>query len=341
MIMKKINLLLVAFLLSVTSASAVDYTLTLKSSNCSSSSSFSVESGSSVTLEAKVNAGHAFKQWDDGNTDNPRTVTMTGDKTYTAIFSHKHTIQASGYLIRDGSFEYKEGTVTGGGEYVHGTTATLLAVAPAGCEFVCWSDGNTDNPRMLTVYSSEDYSAMFFSSDSEYRWVSKDGSVKIYQIDVDGNIKDNNDNDPNNCHEHIYWYDTYALAWKEEYPAVNQNFTFAIEAKSAATKAFCDYKGAGDAIPTFGIHIYDIYDSGDFKGIYDSGDFKMERIDGYIYGVDMNASAMMGEQGVKMGNRSLPFNVYLAFIGDETAAGETEIGKKVEKRTARFRRQTA
>ncbi|MGM9809378.1 MAG: hypothetical protein ACI30J_00695 [Paludibacteraceae bacterium] len=42
--------------------------------------------GTEVTLEATANAGYTFKEWSDGNTDNPRTITLTEDVTLTAIF---------------------------------------------------------------------------------------------------------------------------------------------------------------------------------------------------------------------------------------------------------------
>lgn len=44
------------------------------------------ESGEQAILRATPNPGYCFKQWDDGNTLNPRTITVTGDATYTAIF---------------------------------------------------------------------------------------------------------------------------------------------------------------------------------------------------------------------------------------------------------------
>ncbi len=44
------------------------------------------EYGKSVTLTATPNSGYKFKQWTDGNTDNPRTVTVTGPAAYTAQF---------------------------------------------------------------------------------------------------------------------------------------------------------------------------------------------------------------------------------------------------------------
>lgn len=42
--------------------------------------------GSTVTIEAIPNAGYQFLQWNDGNTDNPRTITVTENATYTATF---------------------------------------------------------------------------------------------------------------------------------------------------------------------------------------------------------------------------------------------------------------
>ena len=38
------------------------------------------------TLTATANHGYAFERWNDNNTDNPRTITVTGNATYTANF---------------------------------------------------------------------------------------------------------------------------------------------------------------------------------------------------------------------------------------------------------------
>lgn len=45
------------------------------------------QDGETVILTATPIGSHTFLQWDDGNTDNPRTVTATGDATYIALFS--------------------------------------------------------------------------------------------------------------------------------------------------------------------------------------------------------------------------------------------------------------
>ncbi len=42
--------------------------------------------GAEITLSAQANAGYEFVRWSDGNTDNPRTLEVVGEQTYTAIF---------------------------------------------------------------------------------------------------------------------------------------------------------------------------------------------------------------------------------------------------------------
>jgi len=53
------------------------------------------------------------------------------------------------------------GTVTGGGTYASGATATLAAVPAANCYFVEWNDNVTDNPRTVTVTEDITYTAYF------------------------------------------------------------------------------------------------------------------------------------------------------------------------------------
>ena len=53
------------------------------------------------------------------------------------------------------------GTVSGGGEYAFGTQATITATPNQGYRFVSWNDGNTDNPRTITVTAEATYTATF------------------------------------------------------------------------------------------------------------------------------------------------------------------------------------
>ena len=108
--------------------------------------------GTEITLTATANEHYHFTQWNDGSTDNPRKITVDGDATYTAEFSiDKHTITTNAL----------NGTITGGGTYDYGTTATLTAIAGEHYHFTQWNDGNTDNPRKITVEGDATYTAEF------------------------------------------------------------------------------------------------------------------------------------------------------------------------------------
>ena len=53
------------------------------------------------------------------------------------------------------------GIVEGGGTYNYGTDQQLLATPDECYEFIQWSDGNTDNPRLITVTGNATYTAEF------------------------------------------------------------------------------------------------------------------------------------------------------------------------------------
>lgn len=53
-----------------------------------------------ATLSATPNSGYRFKQWSDGNTSATRTVTVTGNATYTAYFEPI-------YILYDSIFSFK------------------------------------------------------------------------------------------------------------------------------------------------------------------------------------------------------------------------------------------
>lgn len=63
------------------------YTITGASAgNGSVSGSGTYDYGATATLTASPDEGYEFVEWNDGTTDNPRTVTVTGTATYTATF---------------------------------------------------------------------------------------------------------------------------------------------------------------------------------------------------------------------------------------------------------------
>ena len=65
------------------------------------------------------------------------------------------------YTISVYSHDNSRGTVSGGGTYEEGTSVKLTATANSGYKFKEWNDGNTDNPRVITVTQDESYTAVF------------------------------------------------------------------------------------------------------------------------------------------------------------------------------------
>ena len=118
-----------------------------------------------VLIYAAAKDGYKFSRWNDGNTDNPRTVKMIGDLSYKAYFEavipiYKYNITASANAV--------EGTAIGSGVYEAGTQATLAAIGNTGYHFVKWADGNTTNPRQVTVTADASYTAQFAKDAAKY-----------------------------------------------------------------------------------------------------------------------------------------------------------------------------
>ena len=102
------------------------------------------EPNTDATFSATANPHYTFRSWSDGNANNPRTVRMTKDQTFTAVFvadKHKLTLSCDPAM----------GTVSGAGTYAYGTDVLIEAKPLTGYEFVEWSDDNQDNPRLLHI----------------------------------------------------------------------------------------------------------------------------------------------------------------------------------------------
>ena len=111
---------------------------------------------SQVTISATASAHSHIVQWDDGNTTNPRLLTLTRDTTFSAIFESDPQ-----YQITVNSNDTAMGSVTGGGLYFIGESVTFTAYANEHYYFSQWSDGNTSNPRVVTVIEEATFTAVF------------------------------------------------------------------------------------------------------------------------------------------------------------------------------------
>ena len=106
------------------------------------------------TLTAIANEGYNFVIWNDGNTENPRTVSITSDTAFVAIFAEVVSTPTITLTVNDetmGSASYT----------LDGNTAVLTATANEGYSFVIWNDGNSENPRTVTITSDTTFMAIF------------------------------------------------------------------------------------------------------------------------------------------------------------------------------------
>ena len=110
-------------------------------------------------ITATPNEGYEFTRWSDGNTENPRTVSLTSDTAFMAIFTEAVSTPTITLTVNNeamGSASYT----------LDGNTAVLTATANEGYSFLTWSDGNTENPRMVTITSDTTFMAIFSPASS-------------------------------------------------------------------------------------------------------------------------------------------------------------------------------
>ena len=114
--------------------------------------------GTTATLTATPNENYIFICWSDGIPSNPRNVTVTGNANYKALFMQNSTPT---YTITVVSNSILLGEVSGGGVYPEGTTIEISATPAPIAFFKGWDDGNTDNPRAITVTQDMTFTALF------------------------------------------------------------------------------------------------------------------------------------------------------------------------------------
>ncbi|MBQ0008261.1 MAG: T9SS type A sorting domain-containing protein, partial [bacterium] len=112
--------------------------------------------GSQITLTATPADAHSlFTGWSNGETNDTIVITVTGDTTITANFTlDSHIITAN---VNDTVM----GHVEGAGEYVHGSMATLTAVANEHYHFVNWSNGESSDVLSFVVVGDSTVTANF------------------------------------------------------------------------------------------------------------------------------------------------------------------------------------
>ena len=134
------------------------YHITVNSSN--SNRGTTTGSGNFVqnsidTITAIPNFGYYFSHWNDGDTTNPRLLSVVSDITLTATFLPYQ------FYLSANSADSTQGTVTGSGTFDYHTNHSIQAYPATGYHFVSWNDGVSTNPRTVMVTSDTTFTASF------------------------------------------------------------------------------------------------------------------------------------------------------------------------------------
>lgn len=155
--MKKRIRYLLLLLIIASYLGATDYVITVATNMCEDTQEYTIAENSSIVLHAHTEAGYAFKRWSDGNTENPRIVTVTANITFKAEYAPLSTMPTT-HKITIYAENCAQAVVK---EMVEGEILTIYPHALPGYAFSKWSDGNTDNPRMVTITEDATYKALF------------------------------------------------------------------------------------------------------------------------------------------------------------------------------------
>ncbi|MBO4752089.1 MAG: T9SS type A sorting domain-containing protein [Bacteroidales bacterium] len=178
---------------------ACDETVTMTQGSTGSYTVGEAEPGY-IVLEVYVDGELVYKHGEEITNENVSQRTSSGyDLVYYdfSSYSADATVRyvfgiddgPATYTITANSANPAYGTVTGGGEYEEGQTATLNANAAAGYCFVQWQDGNTQNPRYVTVTGDATYTATFEACTQGINEASSNVSMSLYPNPANNNVK--------------------------------------------------------------------------------------------------------------------------------------------------------
>ena len=131
------------------------YSITTESSNPewgATAGDTTVTYMSEAEISAIPNYGYHFVSWNDGNTSNPRIVTVQGNGTFTATFAKNV------YSITKNA---EHGSISGNSSAEYLDFVTLTATPDYGYHFTQWSDGLKDNPRIFQITQDTTFTAEF------------------------------------------------------------------------------------------------------------------------------------------------------------------------------------
>ena len=145
------------------------HTVTLKGENGTVKGKGEFQHGTEIEIEAIPNEGYHFVRWSDGDTLAKRKFVILDNVNLTAEFA------INVYKVE---LKAVNGATQGAGEYTHGSTANINAVAALGYHFVKWSDGVTKAKRSIKVVSDTTLTAEFEINRYTVSVTAKNGKVE-------------------------------------------------------------------------------------------------------------------------------------------------------------------
>ena len=116
-----------------------------------------------AVVHATANVGYQFSYWSDGNSDNPRTLSIGATAVPTPVFAEAtHSV-----IVTTNNPDM--GVASGGGVYNLGDIATLYALVQKGFRFQGWNNGVEANPYSLIVEGDTSIIAIFETTDTVFR----------------------------------------------------------------------------------------------------------------------------------------------------------------------------
>ena len=111
------------------------------------------------SIKGMATNGYYLDHWSDGIANNPRTVEITQDTSFTAIFARKRS------TLRTAVDHAIHGYTSGDTVALYFDTIQVQAIANHGYHFTQWSDGITENPRWVVLEDTYLTLTAYFEND--------------------------------------------------------------------------------------------------------------------------------------------------------------------------------
>lgn len=199
----------------------MDYDLSFGvSGNGSAKLTQSVCSMNIAIVEATPSAGWLFDKWSDGNTDNPRTISLTKDTVLTPLFKKsdkQYTINllGIGYAEIEGYGSFYQSSISQ--TVTEGTYVYFYAISDCGI-FEGWSDGVTTGDRGIRVTSDTTIYAIYSGIETYHVSITAGEHGRLNQ-EIVGEVSScassfHFETTPDEGYHFIGWSDGYEYSWR-------------------------------------------------------------------------------------------------------------------------------